>query len=264
MVFGRLREAASDVAETLRRAFSDPPCGTLSLAFQAPRTDQVPVLTVEQQGPDFLLRADISRINPHFPGEIREAGLNLEARLQVENGWDRWAAGAQVCTMGVFQVGAAPRVAVPPLPRKAATRAATLGLPGTRSRAMVDPLLPPRTRRIQDAFEEPRCFGGLQMALGLPVGVMPEAQASIPRALWMRYTLQLVKATDENIRNLDILGIYRIPTRGVQGLRHDAVKGRLLLTLGPEASGAPRGRLMLARSKSDRSLVSCFLEEADA
>ena len=38
--------------------------------------------------------------------------------------------------------------------------------------------------------------------------------------------------------------------------------GRLLLTLGPEALRAQRGPFMLARRRDDRSLVSCFLEEA--
>jgi hypothetical protein len=83
----------------------------------------------------------------------------------------------------------------------------------------------------------------------------------LPKALNMRYTFQLVKTTGENIRNLDVLGVYPVPTKGVTSLRHDARTGRILVNLGPEAVGASRGRFILARKKDDRSFVSCFVEE---
>lgn len=84
---------------------------------------------------------------------------------------------------------------------------------------------------------------------------------TLPRAQWMRYSLQLVKATGDNIRNLELLGLYRIPSRGVVGMSHDAKTGRLLLALNREAVGASRQPFLLARRRDDRTLVSCLLEE---
>lgn len=261
MVFGRLKEAASDVAETLRRAFSSPPCQRVDPTMSTPATGAIPILEAQGLEPAFLLKAEIGRIPVHFPGALKEASLAMTASLKAEEGWAQWAAGAKLCTMDVFRAGTAPRIAVPPLPRNVPTRAQPCGLGGTRSRALMDPLPRPQARSLEASLTKPRAFGSPQQAFELPMGVVPETQAAIPRALWMRYTLQLVKTTDENIRNLDVLGIFPIPTRGVRGLRHDAPSGRLFLELGPEAAGAPKGRLMLARNKTDRSLVSCFLEE---
>lgn len=261
MVLGRLKDAAADVAETLRRAFTDPPCGRLDPVLPNPRPRVVPILEARGLAPEFRAQAPLREAPLEFAPEPRVAALDMSAPVRAEEGWSRWAAGAPTFAMEVFRVGAAPRVAVPPLPRRPEVKEARPGLPATRSRSLIDPLIAPGTRQLRPAFLPPRCREALDMALGLPVAVTPEAQALIPKALWMRYTLQLVKATDANIRSLDILGLYRIPARGVRGLRHDAASGRLLLDLGPEASGAPRSRLMLARTKTDRALVSCFLED---
>jgi hypothetical protein len=74
--------------------------------------------------------------------------------------------------------------------------------------------------------------------------------------------MQIVKATGENVRNLDLLGRYLIPNKGVRELRHDAGSGCLKVLLGPEASASGRALLLLARRKDDRSLLTCFAEES--
>ena len=107
----------------------------------------------------------------------------------------------------------------------------------------------------------PRVRRDLETVLALPIAIPGEDFRKLPRALNMRYTFQLVKATGENIRNLEVLGVYLVPVRGVASLRHDARTGRILVNLGPEAVGAPRQRFLLARKKDDRGFVSCFVEE---
>jgi hypothetical protein len=97
--------------------------------------------------------------------------------------------------------------------------------------------------------------------LRLPIAIAGADFQKLPRALNMRYGFQLVKASGENIRNLDVLGVFSIPTKGVTSLRHDAQTGRILVNLGAEAIGAPRGRFILARKKDDHGFVSCFVEE---
>jgi hypothetical protein len=77
----------------------------------------------------------------------------------------------------------------------------------------------------------------------------------------MRYSLQLVRGTGENVRNLEVLGLYRLPRKGVADLRHDPARGRILVRLEPAAVRAPRAPFILARRKDDGSLLSCFVEE---
>jgi hypothetical protein len=77
----------------------------------------------------------------------------------------------------------------------------------------------------------------------------------------MRYSLQLVRGTGENVRNLEVLGLFRLPRKGVSDLRHDAKQGRILVRLESSAVRAPRAPFILARRKDDGSLLSCFVED---
>lgn len=262
MVFGRLREAAADAAETLRRVFSDPGCSTVALTLSEAASQQIPCLETAALEAPYRFEPASGRVPTTFEAAPCTPELELVGKLQQEAGWTQWASGAKVCTMPIFSAGGTNRVSIPALPRKVPTFQAKWSAPSAATRIWKEGFAVPRTRSLSETLTRPRCFNGLQTMLGLPVGVTPEDQSRIPRALWMRYSLQLVKETDENIRSLEMLGIFAIPTKGVLGLRHDAPTGRLFLTLGAEASGAARGRLMLARRKGDRSLVSCFLEEA--
>jgi hypothetical protein len=153
------------------------------------------------------------------------------------------------------------RLEVPALPRGVAARQARTGDLAARGRSGWEVFAPPGVRRAQDGFGAPRTCRGLEQILALPVAVAGEDMAKVSKALWMRYTLQLVRATGENIRNLDVVGLYRIPAKGTRQLNHDPATGKLLVTLGPEASGARRSLFILARRKSDASTVYCFLEE---
>jgi hypothetical protein len=132
----------------------------------------------------------------------------------------------------------------------------------TRSRSGWAAFPPPGARRWVPELAAPRTFRGLDRVLELPVAVTGEDLGKVSKALWMRYTLQLVRATGENIRNLEVIGLYRIPVKGTRQLHHDPATGRLLVTLGPEASGAARAPFILARRRNDASIVFCFVEEA--
>ena len=70
--------------------------------------------------------------------------------------------------------------------------------------------------RVPAAWNRPGPVRGLEQVLALPVAVTGEDMAKVSKTLWMRYTLQLVRATGENIRNLDVLGLYRIPGQGTR------------------------------------------------
>jgi hypothetical protein len=83
----------------------------------------------------------------------------------------------------------------------------------------------------------------------------------LPKGLWMRYSLQLVRGTGENVRNLEVVGLFRLPRKGVADLRHDPGQSRILVRLEASALKAPRAPFILARRKDDGTLVSCFVED---
>jgi hypothetical protein len=102
---------------------------------------------------------------------------------------------------------------------------------------------------------------GLELMLSLPVPIRAEDIQHLPKGLWMRYSLQLVRGTGENVRNLEVLGLFRIPRKGVTDLRHDPGLGRILVRLEAAAVRAPRAPFILARRKDDGSILSCFVED---
>ncbi len=261
MVFGRFTEAVSDLKETLARVFRDPPSHGLALGHLLARPHGEPPLLAIAQEPPYHLGASALGVRLGVEAALIEAPMRFQGRLQTEEGWARWASGAKVFEMPVFAQGAQRRVEVPPLPRRPLCHAIQRETFRTLSRSFRDAFLPPPVRGIRPEVALPVVQGGLDLALGLPIAIQGQDVQTLPRAQWMRYSLQLVKATGDNIRNLELLGLYRIPSRGVVGMSHDAKTGRLLLALNREAVGASRQPFLLARRRDDRTLVSCLLEE---
>lgn len=261
MVLGRFKDAVSDVAETIRRAFQTPPCRSVPTRLPAPGTSSVGLLAATGLPVDYRFAPGVEIQDLLFQTLLRDERMGFEARLCREDTWATWATGAKVCAMEVFRAGNCGRMVVPPLPRTVPVR--PVGLPPFRvaSRFVREAVVSPIVRKESLRPLSPRVRRDLEMVLGLPIAIAGEDFQKLPRALNMRYTFQLVKATGENIRNLDVLGVYPVPVRGVSALRHDARSGRILVNLEPEAAGAPRGRFILARKKDDRSFVSCFVEE---
>jgi hypothetical protein len=261
MVLGRFRDAVSDVAETIRRAFRDPVCHAVATPFAFPGTAMVKPLVALCRPLSYRFATSITAQDLAFPQVVRNEGMVFATRLCREDAWAAWAAGAKVCEMPIFQAGNCGRLAVPPLPR--AVPARKLELPPFRvaTRYVRETLASPAIRAIRPVFPDPRVARGLDAVLSLPMAIAGEDFQTLPRALNMRYTFQLVKATGENIRNLDVLGVFPVPVKGVASLRHDPRSGRILVNLNEQAVGAKRGRFILARKKDDRSYVSCFVED---
>jgi hypothetical protein len=161
----------------------------------------------------------------------------------------------------LFQAEKCARLEVPPLPRRPRVREERPEEFRTRSRPGLEPFPPPRSASQPCALAPPRSFQALEHALAQPVAFTGEDIPKLSKTLWMRYTLKLVRETGENIRNLEVLGLYRIPTRGTRQINHQAATGRLLVALGPEAVGAPRAPFLLARKKDDDAIVCCFVED---
>jgi hypothetical protein len=260
-MFGRVKDAMADAAETLRRAFaglevvSAPPEPFLPQAHGAamlavePRAGLEPLATACREM-RLLRRAVEGRALQPF-----------QARLQAEAGWARWGAEAQVLRMVPLEAGQAARMAVPPLPRKAGVLGRVDPPSRPLSRKVSESLSQPGTRRLDPGLGSVVAEPGLATMLALAVPIRGENIQRLPKGLWMRYSLQLVRGTGENVRNMEVLGLFRLPRKGVADLRHDPAQGRLLVRLEPSAIRSPRAPFILARRKDDGSLLSCFVED---
>ncbi len=259
-MFGRVRGAMADAAETLRRTFAGLPVVTVVPEPFHPGSHRGDLLAVDPR-PGLDLLAATGRGARLFREGVPSLALPaFEAKLQAEAGWASWGAEAEVVRMTPLEAGRAAQVAVPPLPRQARTlgRVEPPTCPGTRR--IAEPLARPGTRRLDPRLGAVSALAGLEAILGLPIPIRAEDIQRLPKGLWMRYSLQLVRGTGENVRNLEVLGLFRIPRKGVADLRHDPRQSRILIRLEASAVRAPREPFILARRKDDGALLSCFVE----
>ncbi len=260
-MFGRVKGAVADAAETLRRAFAG-----LAVVELVPE----PFLP---KGHGSALPATEPRAGLEHPAAVCQdmrllteavEGRALQpfhAELRAESAWARWGAEAEVVRMAPFEAGKAARMAVPSLPRLAKVLGRVEPLARPLLHRFLEPLLPPGTRRMDPALRPGAAKPGLEAMLSLAVPFLGEDIHRLPKGLWMRYSLQLVRGTGENVRNLEVLGLFRLPRKGVADLRHDPRQGRILVRLEAAAIKAPRVPFILARRKDDGVMVSCFVED---
>lgn len=260
-MFGRMKDAMADAAETLRQAFAGLKVLEVAPEPFLPRSHRAVALKAQGRPglePPATLCLEMRLLRQAVEGRALQP---FQAVLQAESGFARWGAEAEVLHMTPLTGGQAARVAVPPLPRKAQVlgRVEPPARPLTRRAA--EPLLPPAIRRMQPGLSQVAALPGLQTMLAMEVPIRAEDLQHLPKGLWMRYSLQLVRGTGENVRNLEVLGLYRIPRKGVTDLRHDPGLGRILVRLEASAVQAPRAPFILARRKDDGSLLNCFVED---
>ena len=286
-MFGKVREAMADAAETLRRAYSG-----LAVVDVAPerfraRGHGSPLLAIHPLAGLESLEASAlaSGLLGEQPLSVRRMDVP-RAVLHAESGWARWDAGAEVVRMAPLAARLSQPLALPTLPERVpvhggvealgrpVTRRLPHALPGTSLRRLSEPLTRPATRTLEPGLRAPAARTedpglrspsvrrSLEAALAFPVPIQAEDIQRLPKGLWMRYSLQLVRGTGENVRNLEVLGLFRIPRKGVAELHHDARLGRILVRFEASAVGAPRIPFILARRKDDGAMVSCFVEGA--
>jgi hypothetical protein len=262
MVLGRFRDAMSDVAETLRRAFVNPSCERAEVGFQRPVLGGLPPLGALARTGDLgiLPLPTDARLLPM--GVSQPVPVTLQAALHHENAQETWGSIARTSPVPLFRADSCGRMAIPPLPRAPRPLRPDWGFAGRRGLAAACGLPAAAARALPTRFSPPRASSGLAVVLGMPVSIAGENIQALNKSLWMRYTVQFVKSSGENIRNVDILGLFRVPVKGVRELRHDVRNNRLLVQLDASAYGAKRQLFILARRKADGSLVSCFLEES--
>jgi hypothetical protein len=258
----RLKAVMSDMAETIRRVFQAPPSKPVPVAFGMPVSARIPPVEVLVLEPPRAFEPVLQTEPCLSACTLVAAPMALVPVVRGDPGWSGWSTGATVCELPLFRAEKCQRLLVPPLPRWAVPLRVPVEAQATRSRSGWEAFSQPSIRTYRPEWSSVKSFGALERALALPVAVTGEDWKKLPKGLWMRYTLQLVRSTGQNIRNLEVLGLYRIPSKGTRQVRHDPATGRLLVTLGPEAAGARNAPFILARQKDDNSVVCCFVEEA--
>ena len=262
MAAARFKEAMSDLAETIRRVFQPPAARPVALAWTFPEPGRVAPLEAAAGQPFDPCLATPVAAELLRPAPTAAVPLAWAPRVDGEPGLAEWAAGVRACAPPMLRSEGCARVEVPPLPRRPGVRRERSAGFAARARSGWAAPEPPEARRGLQSLGGFRVHPGLQVVLGLPMAVIGEDLARLPKALLMRYNLQLVRATGENIRNLEVVGLYRIPAKGTEQVRQDPATGRLLVTLGPAAAGARLAPFILARRKTDASIVCCFVEES--
>lgn len=257
----RVKDAVSDAAETLRRAFAG-----LSVVEVVPepfhlRDHRAPVLgALAHAGLEPPL-AEVRGMLPLSRAVEGRAMAPFQATLQAESGCARWGAEAEVVRMAPLRAGAAAQISVPPLPRRVQTCSRLEPPARPAVRRWQETFTGTSARRLDPALDEANVKAALGTMLSLAVPIQGENIQRLPKGLWMRYSLQLVRGTGENVRNLEVLGLFQLPRKGVADLRHDPRQGRLLVQLEPVAIKSPRAPFILARRKDDGALLSCFVED---
>ena len=263
MVFGKASRAISDVAQSIRRLFGEPRVGKLVASGFEVRGQGAGLLRTKVVNGLPPTGAEVSEM-PLFPEGA--AGMGelppLEAVLQEEHGWAVWASETQALVAPLFTAGKASQLAVPPLPQVTRVYAPREPLPRPEFRKLELAVAVPKARDLEvDRGMETKSHGALGRVLTQPFAFPGEDLEKLPKNLWMRYSLALVKATGENVRNLEVVGLYRLPRKGVSDLRPDG-QGRVWVRLTPEAVTAKRAPFMLARRKDDQAFVSACVDES--
>jgi hypothetical protein len=104
------------------------------------------------------------------------------------------------------------------------------------------------------------CYRSVATALSIPIKIRSENIERLPKALWMRYMLMLVKESGENAKNLEIIGLYHIPKNGVKTMKHDHSTGSLHIVVDSDALASTQRKILIARRKDNSALVSCAVE----
>jgi hypothetical protein len=130
---------------------------------------------------------------------------------------------------------------------------------GTKGVAEID--IPASETRSFTAFiAAPSCIASTGRAFMEPIGIKSKDLASVPKSIWMRYTMRLVKETGENVKNLQIIGLYSIPKNGVKSIAHSASDGGIQILVSAEAVDSKHCTLVVARKKSDNATISYIMD----
>jgi hypothetical protein len=262
-LLGKIKETVGDVAETIKRAFAGPKVFTAPQLFLAePKCSSAAHFTANAIAAQMLGCNGAIAAPLLISAALVEASIQFEARAMSETG-EGFSAGAKLVNIELQW------------PRKTTSaEIQRMNSPATKGIAMDNSgfktecrALPPfsldqgkilRCRLLPNAA---LAYSSAKAAFSRPMSIRSENIEKTPKPLMMRYMLKLVKESGENIRNLEIIGIYRVPKKGVQNVKHDGSTGALKIMVGAEAQISAPSKLILANNKNTRTKVSCMFDE---
>ncbi|MCL1893458.1 MAG: hypothetical protein FWG02_04370 [Holophagaceae bacterium] len=262
-MLGRIRDTVGDVAETIKRVFKGPKVHSAKgLFFRDPEYKTVSWLTAETKGDVLIsqpstvqqsLLVSVSAINPD---------MKFVAKSFVETG-EVFRAEASLVSVALAWSGIVTSADIPGLNSPQMKRVdeyfttfktKSFGLPPFDIKHG-------KTYKLATRISVPACYRSLERAMLVPILLRSEDLEGVSKSLMMRYNLRLVKETGENIKNLEIIGLYQIPKKGLRSVKHDTTTGLLKIIVGPEAQNSPYCNVVVARKKSNSAIVSCRVDE---
>lgn len=265
-MLGRIKDAVEDVAETIKRAFSGPKVHSASSFFiREPESKTVTWLMADAKVAGLLSTPDIVPLPLFVSASTNSHNMKFVTQSFSETGEvfkaDAVLVSISLVWSGVVVSADIPGMNSPAMKRLEETYAVIPPKPHAIPQAQIG-IKYGKTYSINTQMKEPECYKSLERALLVPIHVKSEDLEGISRALLMRYGLQLVKETGENIKNLEIIGLYKIPKKGLKSVKHDAASGTLKIIAGADAQNSQNCIVLVARKKSNSAIVSCMLDDS--
>ncbi len=261
-MFGKhLKNSFADLAETLKRLFTAPKTQSLDLQTGPLTVHSLPPLEGCVREHSCAFQFHIQPTPLHIKATLQTLPP-LEARIHEEKGWDAWTIQGGSLAVPLFSPAHRIPFEVPRISRKALIHKASPEPWQIRIHHATLARFQPRILRPSFRDDkQPNALQNLDLMFQRPFQMAGIPFHSLPKPLQMRYSLQLVKSTQHNIRSMDILGLFNLPKSGVNAMRFDNSKNRLLLALTPVAARAKRVPFLLARLKDSGEVLSCYPEE---
>ena len=257
-----IKNAAGDIAETTVRAFVGPKVYRASQCF----LDEPNIKSMEQPSASVSSAALLPQPEAHSAellalATVRAANIKFDIRA-LNGAGEPFSVRTASLEAAFSWPCAATSVDIPKMDAPSAIMIdpSTFGFQtGTKGIAEFE-ILAKETHKYPIFFAAPNCIASIDRALMAPISIKSKDLASVPKAIWMRCTMHLVKETGENVKNLQIVGLYSIPNNGVKSIAHGASNGSVQIQVGAEAINSELCTLVVARKKSDNAIISYTIE----
>ncbi|MDR2560454.1 MAG: hypothetical protein LBC63_01595 [Holophagales bacterium] len=258
----RIKNAAGDIAETTVRAFVGPKVYRASQCF----LEEPNITSMEQPSASVSTATLLSQPEAHSAVLLAlpvATATNIKFDTRSLNGMgEPFSASTASLGTALSWPCAARSADIPKIDSPSANTIdpSTFGFQtGTRGIAEFE-ILAGEAHRCTAFFAAPSCVASIERAFMAPISVKSKDLASVPKSIWMRYTMHLVKETGENVKNLQIIGLYLIPKNGVKSMAHSASDGSIQIRVGAEAANSEQCTLVVARKKSDNAIISYIMD----
>jgi hypothetical protein len=261
----RVKGTVEDVAETIKRFFVGPKVHSASdLFFSGLSFKTLPWPTTTVKEASMLHAPTISAMPPFASAPTCVANLRFESRTIAETG-GAFETNAKLIEASFVWTGAVKSAEIQKVNAPGITKVDSPHylFPTKEHVFLIEPLKVKQdgVYKLNTYLGTTGCYRSVERALLIPIKIKSENLEKLSKALWMRYTMMLVKESGENVKNIEMVGIYRVPKNGVKTFKLDPSTGSLLIVVGADALQSPFRKIIIARRKNNSTLVSCAIDE---